>query len=245
MFSSCRPPKFEVVPEYVELAGRKLFLASKAVVEEHGFRDLQLIAKFKQKLEVTHGALLGAGDTKARLKGFPEGKPLGAGSIGTNEEFALHHGSLEDWVQAYLEYGGKTDYGHLTLAGTESPACLKEVKGVPDGRLFAYVEHTEEDDPPNQGYIVAVSAAATVDTGRGFVLFHSGDCYHGELRGGKPHGQGTYSYAASGNRYVGQYCDGQRHGRGTWTWGNDGSSCEAFYESGELGRRRPARTQRR
>ena len=48
---------------------------------------------------------------------------------------------------------------------------------------------------------------------------HSGDKYVGEIRAGKWHGQGTYTYA-DGDVYVGEHRDGRRHGPGTFTWAN-------------------------
>ena len=58
------------------------------------------------RLEVTHGAYLGAGNTKDLLPGFPGGQPLGPGAIRTNEEFCLHQKGLEDWKRASWNYDG-------------------------------------------------------------------------------------------------------------------------------------------
>ena len=44
----------------------------------------------------------------------------------------------------------------------------------------------------------------------------NGDKYAGQLKAGRPHGQGTMIWA-SGSKYVGGYKDGKRHGQGTLT----------------------------
>jgi hypothetical protein len=49
----------------------------------------------------------------------------------------------------------------------------------------------------------------------------AGHTYIGEFKGGKPNGQGTYTYA-NGSKYVGEYKDGKRNGQGTYTYA-DGS----------------------
>lgn len=51
----------------------------------------------------------------------------------------------------------------------------------------------------------------------GSVKFDDGDRYEGTFKSGKPHGQGTYTWA-SGEVYTGEFLDGNFHGRGTWTW---------------------------
>lgn len=53
----------------------------------------------------------------------------------------------------------------------------------------------------------------------GEVNFPNGEKYVGEVRGGQPNGQGTYTWA-NGAKYVGEWKDGQRNGQGTYTWRN-------------------------
>ena len=48
----------------------------------------------------------------------------------------------------------------------------------------------------------------------GEARFPSGYAYVGDFRNGKPHGQGTMTYAGS-NKYVGEWRDGRRDGEGT------------------------------
>ena len=67
---------------------------------------------------------------------------------------------------------------------------------MPDGRLFALID----------GYIVSVDAqsglaSATVENGKGSVVWADGDYYVGELKGGLPHGEGTWTFA-DGSAYV-------------------------------------------
>ena len=45
------------------------------------------------------------------------------------------------------------------------------------------------------------------------VRFSSGDKYVGQVKNGKQHGQGTYTWA-NGNKYVGEWKDGKWHGDG-------------------------------
>jgi len=246
------------IPEYVELCKDKCFLASKAVT---GYKELERISIIKTKLEIHHGAKMGAGTSKEHLEpnGFNDSQPLGAASIITNEDLSLHHDNLghKRWLEAYAEYAASTKYGVLIFAGTpenfqvwaKSEACLDEVKQIPTGRLFAYIEHTEDDEGGRQGYIVHIDAqnnkgSATVANGKGYVIYASGEYYHGELKGGhrngygtnnygsgrfegdkyvgdwkddKSNGHGTYTYA-SGDKYVGDYKDGKQNGHGTYTY---------------------------
>ena len=195
-------------PEYLEMCRSKSFLLSKAVTAKDGFACLQDISESKQKIEVEWGAKMGAGGTREFLepRGFPDETPLGADQIIMNETLNLHHGQFvgSEWVGAFGEYGNATKFGVLILAKTtenfqrwaSSKACLKEVKNIPNGRLFAYIEHTEEDEGGRKGYIVHIDAengqgAATVKNGIGYVLWHNGDFYHGELKDGLKHGHGT------------------------------------------------------
>jgi len=221
------------IPEYVELCKDKCFLASKAVT---GYKELERISIIKTKLEIHHGAKMGAGTSKEHLEpnGFNDSQPLGAASIITNEDLSLHHDNLghKRWLEAYAEYAASTKYGVLIFAGTpenfqvwaKSEACLDEVKQIPTGRLFAYIEHTEDDEGGRQGYIVHIDAqngkgAATVANGKGYVIFANGSYYHGELKGGNRNGYGTNNYG-SGDKYVGDWKDGNMNGHGTYTYGS-------------------------
>lgn len=162
---------------YENIAKQALFVTSKAsaLVNE--------VDKYLVILEVEEGARVGAGRTPSRLQGFPEDQPLGPSAIATNDTLRLHY-TKSDWVELYAHYASLTKYGVLILAGTVevykawalSSACRKEVATIPPGRLFAYVRHDSECDPPNKGYIVSVNlhennAAATVSNGFGLTLY--------------------------------------------------------------------------
>ena len=54
------------------------------------------------------------------------------------------------------------------------------------------------------------------------INYTNGDVYFGQVKDGKPSGQGTFTWA-NGGRYVGQFKNGQRNGQGTSTF-KDGSS---------------------
>jgi TPR repeat protein len=53
-------------------------------------------------------------------------------------------------------------------------------------------------------------------------IYIDGNKYVGELRNGKPHGKGTYTYSSSGQRagykYVGEFKNGLRNGQGVFTF---------------------------
>ena len=66
---------------------RKMLLASNAVT---GDNQLEIFSEFKHKIERTHGASIG-GRGRTHLKGFPEGKPIGAGQIIQTEELYLEN----------------------------------------------------------------------------------------------------------------------------------------------------------
>tara|TARA_Y100000588_G_C14230990_1_gene915281 strand:+ start:160 stop:1476 length:1317 start_codon:yes stop_codon:yes gene_type:complete len=51
------------------------------------------------------------------------------------------------------------------------------------------------------------------------IYYDNGDKYVGELRYGKYHGQGTYTWT-NGEKHVGEWKDGKYHGQGTHTWTN-------------------------
>ena len=57
-----------------------------------------------------------------------------------------------------------------------------------------------------------------------------GNKYVGEWKNGRPHGQGTLTYA-NGDKYVGEYKDGDKHGQGTLTYANGGVK-EGIFDNG-------------
>jgi len=226
--------KEKAIKGYVEYCKTKDFLLSKAVAKDKdGRKTLQAISEAKVKLEMNRGAKMGANPTRKYLeeRGFKDNVPLGAGKITLNEELSLHHGDYHKdvWVGMYKQYAAATKYGVLILAKTlenfqhwaKSNACAKEVNQIPTGRLFAYVENDYENGYP-QGYIVHVDAqnkmgSATVENGKGYLIFADGNCYDGDLKGGHRNGKGTLTWA-DGRKYVGEYKDDNMHGQGTFTW---------------------------
>ena len=170
---------------------------------------------------------IGAGSTAKVLAGrITPGQPLpGMVPVATDNHLMLHdntiygpHGSRK-WKEAYNHYVSLSKLGCIILAGTaekfsewaQSDACRDEVAGVPDGRLWAFID----------GYIVAVFAqsglaSATVENGKGSVVWADGDYYVGELKDGMQHGEGT-SGRKNGTKYVGQWKEGKYHGEGTFT----------------------------
>ena len=58
--------------------------------------------------------------------------------------------------------------------------------------------------------------------------YPDGNTYLGELKNGKHHGQGTYTWSG-GNKYEGEFKDDKPNGQGTYTW-SDG--CGELREAG-------------
>ena len=54
--------------------------------------------------------------------------------------------------------------------------------------------------------------------------------YVGDIRNGKPNGQGTLTYP-SGDKYIGEFKDGEYHGQGTFTF-NDGAKYVGEFKDG-------------
>ena len=55
--------------------------------------------------------------------------------------------------------------------------------------------------------------------------------YKGEIKNGKPNGQGTITYP-DGDKYVGKWRDGLKNGQGTYTW-SDGDKYVGEWKDGE------------
>ena len=229
---------------YLEYCRTRSFILSKVVDPKRGDKHMALIQNTKQKLEIDVGAKMGAGDTRKFLeaKGFKDNTPLGAAQLVMNEDVCLHHTNLFDptkvendpdgeegrkWLQLYKTYANAVKHGALIVAvkpeyfqdWAKSGACLLEVEDIPDGRLFAYIEHTDDDEGGRQGYIVAIDAqkkrgAATVANGKGYTLYANGNYYHGDLKNDYKNGHGTFTYADGGN-YVGDWKDDKKNGYGT------------------------------
>ena len=67
--------------------------------------------------------------------------------------------------------------------------------------------------------------------GQGTIVWNDGDRYEGEFVDGNRTGQGTYTWS-SGNRYNGGWQNGEHHGRGTKTW-TDGRQYEGDWQAGK------------
>ena len=55
--------------------------------------------------------------------------------------------------------------------------------------------------------------------------------YIGEIKNGKPNGQGTYTFP-DGKKYEGKFKDGKEHGKGTYTY-PDGVKYEGEWKNGK------------
>ena len=216
---------------YDQTAKSAGFIASKVS------KEVFAIDTMRGELEQHGSYKIGAGGTRAELDklGFPkEGTPLGPNSVITDNHVGLHDRTLGNWREGFNRYGGLTKYGAIILAGTvenfqlwaKSQPCLDEVKGVVQGRLFAYID----------GYILSVSlqtnqAAATVSNGQGKIVWGDGDFYVGMIKSSKMHGQGTMNYT-SGSKYVGPFVEANKHGQGTYTDAN-GTVKKGVWENGK------------
>jgi len=237
-----------------------------------GFECLRAISDAKMKIELKYGAKMGSGDTQVYLgaNGFVNDRKLGAEQLISNETLCLHHSELDKsgWVEAFQAYAAQTKYGVLILAKTpknfqywaKSDPCLREVNGIPNGRLYVYIEHTEDDEGGEQGYICAISsgasmrASATVKNGKGYIIHADGTYYHGEIKNGVRHGKGTnfhhddvsdcnwkdnnkngkgkFTYK-NGDVFESDFKDGARDGKGKHTY-KSGDLYECDYKDGEV-----------
>ena len=77
--------------------------------------------------------------------------------------------------------------------------------------------------------VPVATAVPTVETGT--LTFSNGDKYAGEVKNGKPNGQGTYTLA-DGAMYTGELKDGLINGQGTYTWA-DGSTYTGEWKDGK------------
>ena len=164
------------------------------------------------------------------------------------EELCVQHDDPdEEWVEAYREYSLHTKYGVLILAETmeeywlwiKTPSYREQLKKIPYGRLFVYVEHTSEDEGGKRprGFILCIDpggeyGSATVENGLGYVLFGNGTNYHGGLKDGIRHGKGKFVWA-SGDVYEGEWSLGKMHGVGKYTWQKSGAIYEGEWVYGE------------
>lgn len=222
-------------PAYLKMCEEKAFLLAKAIDPAKGYESLAEVSKVKQKLEVKHGAKLIVSldhNPSAEYSSFEDEVPFGAGTLVQNEDLALDFtDSGSNYAKAYAEYAAATKYGVLIVNfetwAKSSNVCSEALKDVPKERLFAYIEHTEEDDGGRQGYIVNLDpkkkiGTATVEDGRGYILWHNGAHYHGEIQSGHRNGKGVYKFK-NGDVYEGEYKAGKRTGKGKYTWANGDS----------------------
>ena len=229
-------------PAYMEAVKKTVKTFPFLELARGAFAIASKVSKEVYEVDTLYGILMrgeakiGAGATEELLKGkYTPGVPLkGVCPIVTDNHLGLHDAALVDWRSAYGTYAAATTIGAIIFAGdaegfatwAKSKPCRDEVAGVPDGRLFALID----------GYIVAVyaqadTASATVENGKGSIVWASGSYYVGEIKGGKRHGEGTFTLA-DGAVYVGQYKDDTMHGEGTFTCAN-GDKYVGQYKNGK------------
>ena len=171
------------------------------------------------------------------LKGEPRADLGGAfgPSVVTDDQLRGHDSytlATNAWRSELGRYAQMAQIGCVLLAGTAARFASwvraeknrQVVMDVPEGRLFALID----------GHIVALSiqantAAWTVETGSGSLVWSDGSYYVGELHNDMKEGRGTYQYAC-GDTYLGEYRNDQRHGQGVSTF-TDGSSYMGLYQN--------------
>lgn len=215
------------------------------------------ISAAKDNIEVGNGAKIGVGDASKYLReaGFPDGQPLGEGQLVQSNDLLRHHDQSvmdsghEFWMDAFTEYAEATKYGVLVIVvkpeylhiWASARASLKEIEGLPNGRVFVYIEDDEEiinedgsiEGHRRQGYILHMNSrdsttrasnwegfSATVSDGKGIIIFdRQGGYYRGQLKDCKAHGSGKL-VRANEEVYVGEFKENKQHGKGTYTFAN-------------------------
>jgi hypothetical protein len=182
-----------------------------------------------------------AGSGTERFKDELSGVPLGPDGIVTTDDLSIkHQGAFTPTSSAkdFAKICNQTEYGCLILAGPlqnwckwrRSECCTNEVKHVAEGRLFVYLL------VDGVGYIVGASmtgnaSSATMQEGKGALIWNNGGYYKGQLKNGVPSGYGVACYA-DGSRYEGAWENGLHHGK----WGRfqytDGKKYEGRFSSG-------------
>lgn len=225
--------------DYLKYCASKSFLAFTVNNKDGLPRNFRNVMKAKVTIEVDFGANVGYG-MPGYLMNFPDyGKSLGAGSICFGDDLGLHLNDEHDWEEAYWQYGNETKYGHLIIAGTpgEFQRWTKTInlKYASPGRLFAYIQHNDSDEGGQRGYIVAVGpenkrGSATVRDGRGYMLYHNGNYYHGDLKIGYKSGKGKFIWK-NGDSYEGAFNEDKMNGIGTFKW-SDGDMYYGYWRNG-------------
>lgn len=214
--------------DYLKYCESKAFLAFNILNKDGLLQNNKNVMKAKVMIEVDFGANIGY-SMPGYLTDFPHyGKSLGAGSICLGDDLGLQLNDEQNWEKAYWQYGNETKYGHLIIAGTaeEFQRWTKTInlKYASPGRLFAYIQHNDSDEGGQRGYIVAVGpeikqGSATVRDGKGYMLYHNGSYYHGDLKIGYKSGKGKFTWM-NGDLYEGEFNEDKMNGRGTFKWLN-------------------------
>ena len=93
---------------------------------------------------------------------------------------------------------------------------------------FVYAPLLSETEPAVSTPAVSQSAVKTIN-------YSNGDRYRGQIRDGRRHGRGVYTWA-SGGSYDGEWRNGDFHGRGVRTWANGDRYEGDFVEDKATGR---------
>ena len=79
----------------------------------------------------------------------------------------------------------------------------------------------------------AQNASASVENGKGMIVWHDGSYYVGDILRGQEHGCGEQHWP-NGDVYVGPYVEAAKHGEGLFTWA-DGNWMVAEWKQGVQG----------
>jgi hypothetical protein len=167
--------------------------------------DCDFYLSIKEKIEETKHIQIRRGASGRSLVNIPNEISIGAGALITIEDLGFSHQKYDTDKNAYLkafqQCAAATQFGVLVPAGTienwkkwaASEACREEVKNLPNGRIFAYIEHQEDDAGGKKGYIIEIGdelSSSTVEDGNGYALWKDGGYFHGMFQDGLKNGYG-------------------------------------------------------
>ena len=168
-------------------------------------------AKLAAKLE-ENGCKLGSGlSQKLAEEGFQEGTPLMKCldrmtgikmALVTDDDLNLYRDKANsEWLKPWENFSAATKLGVLVLAGSaqgfqawaSKPEAKLEMQYTPKGRLYVYLADGGSSDGADVGGVIVAlteEGCATVENGKGTILYADGSMYSGDIADGERHGVG-------------------------------------------------------
>jgi hypothetical protein len=103
-----------------------------------------------------------------------------------------------------------------------------------DGHGLCIYERASENGSPYNYYEGDIRNGKP--NGQGVLVFVNSDRYEGEFRNGVPNGRGMLYFVSTGDRYEGDFSTGDFNGRGTYTYENGDSYTGDFHNGQPHGR---------